>query len=83
MMPLTRRIDASEFRSGEHGQAFKDGLLVVAFAVEESPARLGHDFLTGGALPALAAFAREAELAQVAGIDSAVICAFRIPAKGI
>ena len=58
-------------------------MLVVAFAVEESPARLGHDFLTGRALPALAAFAREAELAQIVGIDAAVIWTFWIPAEGI
>jgi hypothetical protein len=58
-------------------------LLVVAFAVEESPARLGHDSVTSRALPALPAFAREAKLAQIVGIDAAVIWTFRIPAEGI
>jgi hypothetical protein len=49
-VPLTRQIAASVFRLGEHGQAFRNRLLIVPFAVKESAARRGWDFLAGRAL---------------------------------
>jgi IS605 OrfB family transposase len=55
----------------------------VVLAVKDSPASFGDDLLAGGALPALAAFASESELAQIAGVDSPIIGALLIPAEGI
>ena len=49
LVPLTRQIAASVFRLGEHGQAFKNRLLIVPLAVKESAARRGWDFLAGRA----------------------------------
>jgi hypothetical protein len=68
MMPLIRWIAAREFRSGEHGEAFNDRLLVVFLAVEDRPLGGGHDLLAGGALPSLTAFVRETEFAQISGV---------------
>lgn len=57
-------MDGSERISfGQHREAFDDGLFVMLFAVEDRAFGCGDHFLAGGALPSLAAFAREAELA--------------------
>jgi hypothetical protein len=67
---------------GQHSQAIKDRLFVMPVAVKDGPARLGHDRLAGLALPTLAAFASQAELAQVAGIDVPVVTTIQVPAEG-
>ncbi len=81
--PLDALDGGERIAVGQQGQAFNDRFLAVVLAVKESPASLGDDLLAGGALPTLAAFTGESELAQIAGIDSTIIRALLIPTKGI
>jgi hypothetical protein len=83
LMPLIRWIAAREFRSGEHGEAFNDCLLVIFLAVEDRSLGSGYDLLASGALPLLTAFARETEFTQISGVYASIVRAFLIPAKRI
>lgn len=75
-------LDGSERVSlGQHREALNDRLFVVLLAVEDGPFGCGDDFFAGCALPALAAFACEAELPQVPGIHAPIIGAFLVPTE--
>jgi hypothetical protein len=67
---------------GQQREALKDRLLVVLLAVEDCAFSLGNHFLAGCTLPALAAFAREAELPEVSGIQAPIISALLVPTEG-
>jgi len=74
-------LDAMDVSFSQHREAFDDRLLVVLFAVKDRPFGFGDDLFAGRALPSLAAFAREAELPQVSGVEAPIISAFLVPAK--
>jgi hypothetical protein len=66
---------------GQHRETFDDRLLVVLLAVEDRPFGFGDDLLTGRALPPLTAFAREAELTQISGVQAPIISALLVPTE--
>lgn len=76
-------MDGSERISfGQHREALDDRLFVMSFAVEDRAFSFGDHFIASGALPSLAAFAREAELTQISGLQAPIVGTFLVPTKG-
>ena len=67
---------------GQHREGFDNRLLVISLAVKNRAFGFGDNLLTAAAVPALTAFARQAELAEIPGVDASVIHAGFVPAKG-
>lgn len=66
---------------GQHREALNDRLLVVLLAVEDRPFGFSNDLFAARALPALAAFACEAELTEIPGIHASIIGALLVPTE--